>query len=115
MTAKTNPPLLETQRTLLRPLTEEDAPDFFSLNSDPVVLQYTGDKPFADVQSAHDFLSHYDQYEKYGVGRLAVIDKVSLQFMGWCGLKYSPEKGEYDIGFRLHLACRIFSKNMYTS
>ena len=22
-------------------------------------------------------------------------------FLGWCGLKYSPDPGEYDIGFRL--------------
>src|SRR5690606_23387280 len=26
--------------------------------------------------------------------------KISLKFIGWCGLKYSPNINEYDIGFR---------------
>jgi RimJ/RimL family protein N-acetyltransferase len=84
----------------MRKLNVEDAVDFFNLNLDYEVIQYTGDLPFENIQASIDFLSRYDQYEKYGVGRLAVIDKTSLQFMGWCGLKYNQEKNEYDIGFR---------------
>jgi ribosomal-protein-alanine N-acetyltransferase len=91
---------LKTERTAMRKLNVEDAVDFFNLNLDYEVIQYTGDLPFENIQASIDFLSRYDQYEKYGVGRLAVIDKTSLQFMGWCGLKYNQEKNEYDIGFR---------------
>ncbi len=91
---------LETDRTILRKLTKEDAEDFYKLNLDEEVLKYTGDKPFDNLQASIDFLTSYDQYEKYGVGRLAVIEKTSLKFIGWCGLKYSPNINEYDIGFR---------------
>lgn len=93
---------LESERTILRRLTTEDAKDFYTLNLDEEVLRYTGDKPFENIQASMDFLSHYDQYEKYGVGRLAVIDKTTLKFLGWCGLRYSPDKNEYDIGFRFY-------------
>ncbi len=91
---------LETKRTIMRRLTIEDANDFYGLNNDEEVLRYTGDKPFDNLQAVVDFLNDYDQYEKYGVGRFAVLDKVTLQFIGWCGLKYSQDKNEYDIGFR---------------
>lgn len=86
----------------MRKLTTEDAKDFYTLNLDQEVLKYTGDKPFENIQASIDFLTNYDQYEKYGVGRLAVIDKTSLKFLGWCGLKYSQDKNEYDIGFRFN-------------
>ncbi len=91
---------IETERTIMRMLSKEDAIDFFNLNLDKEVLKYTGDQPFENKQASIDFLTKYDQYEKYGVGRLAVIDKATLKFIGWCGLKYSQEKNEYDVGFR---------------
>lgn len=91
---------IETNRTTLRRLTVADADDLYKLNLDQEVIKYTGDKPFENVQVAKDFLSSYDQYEKYGVGRLAVIDKATSKFIGWCGLKFSPDNNEYDIGFR---------------
>jgi RimJ/RimL family protein N-acetyltransferase len=93
---------LETERTIMRKLTTEDAIDFYALNLDEEVLKYTGDKPFVNIQASIDFLTNYDQYEKYGVGRLAVIDKETSKFIGWCGLKYSQSTNEYDIGFRFY-------------
>lgn len=93
---------LETERTIMRRLKKEDAADFYTLNLDEKVLTYTGDKPFENILASVDFLTNYDQYEKYGVGRLAVIDKTTSKFLGWCGLKYSQDKNEYDIGFRFH-------------
>ena len=84
----------------MRKLTTADAKDFYSLNLDEDVLKYTGKKPFDNIQDSLDFITNYDQYEKYSVGRLAVIDKTTLKFIGWCGLKYSQDKNEYDIGFR---------------
>jgi [ribosomal protein S5]-alanine N-acetyltransferase len=95
---------IETERTILRRLTIDDAEDFFTLNQDPQVLKYTGDDPFLNIQASKDFLVAYDHYEKYGVGRLAVIEKSSSKFIGWCGLKYSPKEDEYDIGFRFFRA-----------
>lgn len=92
--------IIETERTIMRKLTKEDAENFYALNLDREVLKFTGDQPFENLQTAKNFLINYEQYEKYGIGRLAVIDKKTLKFLGWCGLKYSRNTNEYDIGFR---------------
>lgn len=92
--------ILETSRCYLREMTVNDATDFFHLNEDKEVIKYTGDTPFSNIEAAENFLKNYDQYRNYGLGRWAVIDKKSNEFLGWCGLKYSPDTEEIDIGFR---------------
>ena len=72
----------------------------YTLNSEPEVLKYTGDKPFASVDEARAFLESYDQYRKHGYGRWAVVVKDTNKFIGWCGLKNHDGKF-VDIGFRL--------------
>lgn len=92
--------ILETERLYLRELTINDAENFYLLNEDKDVLKYTGDKRFKNIEEAAEFLKNYDQYKKYGFGRWAVISKHNNAFLGWCGLKFSPELNETDIGFR---------------
>lgn len=94
--------ILETKRLYLRELTPEDAEDFFNLNLDPEVIKYTGDLAFNNIIEARSFLQNYNQYEMFGMGRWAVIHKEDNLFLGWCGLKYSPDLDEVDIGFRFH-------------
>lgn len=91
---------LYTERTYMRKFRIDDTVDLYNLNLDPEVIQFTGDKAFESITEAKNFLEQYDQYDKYGVGRLAVIDRKTHKFMGWCGLKFSPHLNEYDIGFR---------------
>lgn len=92
--------ILETERLILREFTENDAFHFYQLNLDPDVMKYTGDQPFENVDAAANFLKYYDHYEKNGFGRWAVIHKTNLDFLGWCGLKYTLELNETDIRFR---------------
>ena len=92
--------LLQTPRLQLRPFSIADAPDFFQLNEDPEVIRYTGDRAFRDLKEARHFLQNYDHYQKYGYGRWAVIRRSDGAYLGWCGLKYSPNLKETDIGFR---------------
>lgn len=92
--------ILQTNRLLLRELTPEDAQNMYLLNLDPEVIRYTGDGPFASEVEARLFLDNYDHYKKYGMGRWAVIRKSDEAFLGWCGLKYIPDFGEHDIGYR---------------
>lgn len=91
---------LTTERLWLRPLTVEDAPHVFELNSDPEVLKYTGDLPFADLSAARQFLANYNHYEKWQRGRLGVFLLNTNIFLGWCGLKLHEETGETDLGYR---------------
>lgn len=92
--------MFETNRLYLREFAIDDAEDLFQLNLDPEVIRYTGDAPFKSIEESRLFLQHYDHYQKYGFGRWAVFNKTDNFFMGWCGLKYSEAKNEYDIGFR---------------
>ncbi|MBG7631475.1 MAG: GNAT family N-acetyltransferase [Bacteroidetes bacterium] len=92
--------ILETERLYLREMTINDAENMYLLNLDLNVLQYTGDVPFESIENAKKFLKNYDHYKKYNFGRWAVIHKTTDEFLGWCGLKYTPELDEYDIGFR---------------
>lgn len=91
---------ITTDRLLLRNLSPADAESFYLLNEDPEVLKYTGDLPFTDSTAAKEFLENYDHYQKYGFGRWAVIRIEDNEFLGWCGIKYTPETKEHDIGFR---------------
>lgn len=92
--------LLETKRTYLREITAEDAENAYLLNLDPEVIKYTGDSSFESIEKAREFLENYDHYQKYGFGRWGVINKIDNEFLGWCGLKYTKELDEFDIGFR---------------
>lgn len=92
--------ILTTKRLKLRQLTPADAENFYLLNADPEVIRYTGDDAFATIEATKQFLEGYDHYEKYGFGRWAVIRKEDNEFLGWCGLKYTPQTDDYDIGFR---------------
>lgn len=94
--------IIETPRLLLREFTPGDAAALFALNKDPEVIRYTGDVPFADEADAAMFIRNYSDYKKNGYGRWAMIEKETGAFLGWCGLKFHPDTGETDIGFRLH-------------
>jgi RimJ/RimL family protein N-acetyltransferase len=50
--------ILETERLILREYTEEDAPGFFQLNSDPDVMRYVPDEPLTNIDQAQDQLSN---------------------------------------------------------
>ena len=93
--------VIETKRLLLRNFTIEDAPLIYELNLDPEVIRYTYD-PIKDMEQARQVLEKtiLPQYELYNHGRWAVHLKISLKFLGWCGLKARPGRDEIDLGFR---------------
>ena len=92
--------ILETDRLLLREFEIGDAESFYELNLNPNVIKYTGNSAFKDINDAKTFLENYSDYQRNGFGRWAVINKSTLQFIGWCGLKYDETLDETDIGFR---------------
>lgn len=94
---------LETERLLLCEMRPRHSRTQFALNEDPEVVKYTGDGPFENPAAARAFFEHYgDNYKKYGYARWLVLDKTNKEILGWCGLKFHPEDGETDLGFRFH-------------
>jgi [ribosomal protein S5]-alanine N-acetyltransferase len=93
---------IETKRLVMREFREEDAVGMYELNSDRDVIRYTGDDPFTSVEAARDFIRKYDGYATTGFGRLTILLKPTMEYAGWCGLKYDTVSSETDLGFRLH-------------
>lgn len=93
---------IQTPRLILREFSPDDDEQMFLLNSDPDVIRYTGDSAYTSVEEARNSLVNYDQYKKYNRGRLAMVNRDTGEFIGWCGLKYLPDTNETDLGFRLH-------------
>lgn len=91
--------LIETDRLGMRAFVPNDAPLIFELNSDPKVIQYTGDPAFQSFQEAREFLINYKDYEKNNMGRWAVFIKSTNEFIGFCGLK-KHDDGMVDLGYR---------------
>jgi [ribosomal protein S5]-alanine N-acetyltransferase len=98
--------MIETKRFLLRELLESDATGMFALDSDPEVHRYLGNNPQTDINQARKVISIIrKQYTDFGIGRWAVIDRLTQEFVGWAGLKYEQNGREnykyYDLGYRL--------------
>ena len=66
----------ETKRFYLRNLEQGDAEGMFELDSNPNVHTYLGNNPVKDIETCRTVLDNVGkQYEKYGMGRWAIIDK----------------------------------------
>jgi [ribosomal protein S5]-alanine N-acetyltransferase len=98
---------LQTERLELRPLTLDDAADYWPLVSDPEVLRYVGETPCESLDAVRDLLRRKPlaDYANYGFGRLAVVTRGDDRLVGWCGLKYLPAIDEVDIGYRFLRDC----------
>ena len=97
---------IETGRLILRDLVESDAQGIFDLDSDSEVHEFLGKSPIKTIEEAKQIIDFIRaQYVKNGVGRWAIIDKETEDFIGWTGLKYEDglrkEFSYYDLGYRL--------------
>lgn len=96
---------IETDRFILRNLEMKDAQGMYELDSDPEVLIYLGNNPLTSVEQSKKILENVQkQYQRNGLGRWAIIDKSSNDFVGWTGLKLEENLRDfnyYDLGYRL--------------
>lgn len=98
---------IETERLILRDILDTDLEGMFELDSDPEVHKYLGNKPVKTIEESQKMIqSIQDQYKERGIGRWAVINKETNEFMGWSGLKLNTEEelngfsNFYDVGYR---------------
>jgi RimJ/RimL family protein N-acetyltransferase len=113
---------LETERLILRQLTEDDAAHLFELDSDREVIRFTniglingGDPIDTDYEAIRNkilprFIKYYEKYDGYGFW--AAIEKLSSEFIGWFHLRpaldnitvHVHNENEIELGYRLQKA-----------
>ena len=98
----------ETERLILRELLPIDRNGLFAIDSDPEVHIYLGNNPVENIEKIDDNIKFIrKQYVDNGIGRWAVIEKSTNNFIGWAGLKLIRELTNnhidyYELGYRLN-------------
>jgi len=116
--------ITESERLIIREIVSTDIDVMLELHSDPTVHRYLGNKTITSrdkMMKAIDSLK--EQYKNYGVGRWAMIDKDTNEFIGWTGLEYVTKEinkhtNFYDLGYRLlsrYWGCGFASESAFAS
>lgn len=94
--------IVETERLIIRPFTEQDVPSLFLLNSIPEILTYIPTEAFTEMAQAQAIFDDVIQreYRERGFGRWAVHHKADDKVIGFCGPKYLPEFDKVELGYR---------------
>ena len=98
--------IMETERLLLREMTDADLPALCRMLQDEEVM-YAYAHAFSD-EEAHDWLSRQQaRYRQYGFGLWAVILKSSGEMIGQCGVTVQDCNGRevLEVGY---LFCKDF-------
>ena len=93
---------LVSERLILRPHEDLDAPFMVSLNEDPEVTRYTSDGPFEGLDPALALIRELRrQFRERRMGRFIVLHRATREQLGWCGLKpVEADPRAADLGFR---------------
>lgn len=97
---------IETDRLLMRDLMDEDVNGMFAMDSDAEVHTFLGNRPISTLEEAQKMIdSIKQQYIENGIGRWAVVEKESGNFIGWSGFKLITDvidgrSNFYDLGYR---------------
>lgn len=98
--------LLNSSRLSIRKLALADASGLFEMDSDPEVHRYLGTLPLTQLSEAEAVIRLIQQqYKDYGIGRWAVVDRTTDEFLGWTGFKWitgpvNDHTDFYDFGYR---------------
>lgn len=92
--------LFETQRLVLRKISNKDASFVYELLNSPGWLQYIGDRGVSDLKKAEAYIEerYLPSYEN-GLGNFIVVLKETGKSIGSCGLYKRDNLDHPDIGF----------------
>jgi RimJ/RimL family protein N-acetyltransferase len=93
---------IDTGRLILRRFTLDDLPAFYELGSRPEIIRYAQSTPLASLEEARAFMqaAPIRDYATYGYGRFACVWKETGEVIGFSGVKYVPEIGDTELGYR---------------
>lgn len=92
--------ILETDRLLLRKLTQADMDSLKRTLQDPIAMTYY-EGAFSEEECQAWLKRMLERYEKEGIGLWAVIRKDTQEFIGQCGLTWQDWKGKkvLEVGY----------------
>lgn len=92
--------ILETERTYLREMTQNDYEDLCEILQD-VETMYAYEHAFTNIEVQNWLNKQLERYEQFGFGLWAVIDKKTECFIGQVGLTIQNVEGkeELEIGY----------------
>jgi RimJ/RimL family protein N-acetyltransferase len=77
------------------------------MDSNPNVHRFVGNAPVKSLEDSERVIRILrQQYNDFGIGRWAMLEKATGDFIGWIGFKYMTEtvnkhKNYHDFGYRL--------------
>jgi RimJ/RimL family protein N-acetyltransferase len=97
--------IAETERLIIREADICDIDDWFEMDSDPEVHRYIERKPVKSKDETQKIINIVkDRYRERGMSRWSVVEKVTNECIGWCGISiYKNLNGHeiaYDHGYR---------------
>lgn len=96
--------LIETERLQMREFTLGDIDAVYEFQTNPDVTRFMGGDGAVKVRADAERIIReiwLVEYEKYGYARYALVHKGDQRVIGFCGLKFVPEAGLPDIGYRM--------------
>lgn len=95
--------ILETERLILRQLTDDDAGFMFELLNDPSFIRNIGDRHIRTLDDACSYIVNgpVKSYEKNGFGLHLMMLKETGEPIGICGLIRRENLEDVDIGYAL--------------
>lgn len=92
--------MFETERLILRKLTESDLNSVAAMRADADIMRY-----IREPQNRREALNWIklvsSRWEREKIGFCSVILKETAQFIGWCGLWQLKETDEIEVGYAL--------------
>jgi ribosomal-protein-alanine N-acetyltransferase len=92
--------IIETERTILREMTDEDLPALCTILQDPAVM-YAYEHAFSDAEVREWLRKQQRRYREDGFGLWGVVEKTSGEMIGQCGLTMQAwgERQVVEVGY----------------
>jgi [ribosomal protein S5]-alanine N-acetyltransferase len=93
----------ETERLIIRPISQEDGPLIFELYNTPKFIRHIGDRGIHSLEDAENYIKNrfLPQIERLGYGNYVVITKEGHHKIGGVGIFEREGLDIVDIGYSL--------------
>lgn len=92
--------IIETDRIILRELTESDHERLAKIYADTEVMRFIGKGVVLNYEQAKKSIENWNKYyEKFGFGNWATVEKESGKLIGLCGLSWLEDKSDVEVSY----------------